>query len=135
MQENKVGRPTKYNEEIPQRVREYISDYKINNKELPTYEELANLLDVNVDTIHEWKKHHEDFSDSLKGLLDLQKQRLMVNGLKGVFNPTMSIFLLKANHGMIETSRQEITGKDGEQLVGFNYLPPTDDNSNTETND
>lgn len=128
------GRLTKYNDEILSKLDEYIEMNLEDKKSFPTLQEFARYVGVNSDTIQEWKNVHETFSVSIKKLLDLQQERLMLNGLLQNFNPTMSIFLLKANHGMIETSRQELTGKDGEQLVGFNYLPPNDDNSDSKTN-
>lgn len=112
-----LGRPTKYNEEVISKLKEFIALKAGDQKSFPTKEEFAGLIGVNTDTIQEWMKVHEDFSVAIKGLEDLQKSRLMINGLLQNFNPTMSIFLLKANHGLIETSRQELTGKDGEQLL------------------
>lgn len=54
-----VGRPTKYEESYPKKA------YKLCLLGA-TDDELADFFEVNVDTIHEWKKVHQDFSDSIK---------------------------------------------------------------------
>lgn len=35
----------------------------------------------------------------------------------------MNIFLLKVNHGYVETDRRELTGRDGRDLEGVVVLP------------
>ena len=56
---------------------------------------------------------------SIKRIKDAQKEELQDDGLFGgkEVNNAMAIFLLKANHGMVETSRQELVGKDGQPLT------------------
>ena len=74
-------------------------------------------LGVNDDTLNEWCKAREDFSATIKGIKDYQKMRLMGDGLLGKVNSTMAIFLLKANHNMIETQRIQNTGDETEPLT------------------
>ena len=78
----------------------------------------ARYVNINTDTIWEWMKKYPDFSDAIKRkITDWQKECLIENGLYDKdTNSTMAIFLLKTNHGMIETERRELTGKDGEKL-------------------
>ena len=101
-----AGRPTLYSEEILVELRKYILRSKDAEYNLPTKEDFAGLIGVNTDTIQEWQKVHEEFSVAIKELEQLQKHRLMSNGLISKFHPTMAIFLLKANHGLIETTKQ-----------------------------
>lgn len=54
-----AGRPTKYKEEYNEQA------YKLCLLGA-TDDDLAGFFEVNVDTIHEWKKVHPQFSDSLK---------------------------------------------------------------------
>lgn len=54
-----AGRPTKYKEEYADLV------YKFSLLGA-TDEDLAKFFDVNEDTIHEWKKVHPEFSESIK---------------------------------------------------------------------
>ena len=76
-------------------------------------------------------------TDKLRGAIKrvrhAQKEELQDDGLFGgkECNVAMAIFLLKANHGMVETSRQELVGKDGQPLtinvkldLAGGYLPP-----------
>lgn len=56
--ENNAGRPTKYRKEYNEQA------YELCLLGL-TDKQLAEHFEVNVDTIHEWKKAHPEFSDSL----------------------------------------------------------------------
>lgn len=122
MTKNKGGRPSKYDEKLLK----VIEDYEIecaNKKNLPLIEDVSLLLDVSLETINQWCKHDGEyfkpkFSEAIKRIKQKQKAKLMIDGLYGgkEVNSTMAIFLLKANHGMIETSRTELTGKDGKEL-------------------
>lgn len=53
-----VGRPTKYREEFPEQAYRHCLLGA-------TDAEIALLFDVNEDTVHEWKKVHPEFSESL----------------------------------------------------------------------
>lgn len=135
------GRPTKYNEKMLQKAKAYYlsfieaepfldEDQKIKNPRYnypPYIEELSLELDVDDDTIVEWSKIHKDFSATIKKIKKLQKLRLYDKSMQKS-STTGAIFQLKVNHGMIETSKTDITSG-GETIVGFNYLP-NDDNSN-----
>lgn len=55
----KVGRPTKYKEEYCQMLIDHMSEGL-------SFESFAGLIEVNVDTLHEWVKTHELFSDAKK---------------------------------------------------------------------
>jgi len=54
-----LGRPTKYSDKYPKQA------YKLCLLGA-TDQELADFFEVNVDTVQEWKKVHEEFSDSIK---------------------------------------------------------------------
>ena len=130
IQKHPGGRPTKYEDSFIQIAKEYIESCGREATELPTIEGLARTLQVDSDTIVEWDKNNKEFSVTIKKLKDKQKQQLMNDGMYGgkEVNSTMAIFLLKANHGMIETSRQEITGENGGPLnitinAGSGYIP------------
>jgi len=116
----KTGRPTDYNENVLTQIEQYIKSCGREQTELPTLEGLAIYIGVATDTIQEWKKVHPEFSASVKGILERQKNQLMNDGLYGgkEVNSTMAIFLLKANHGLIEKSALDLT-TDGEKLEGL----------------
>ena len=108
---HKSGRPSKYNENVLFLIEEYLNTCGKEQMELPTIEGLAIYLGVNTDTIVEWGKKHKKFSATVKKLVERQKNQLMNDGLYGgkEVNQAMAIFLLKVNHGMIETSHTDIT--------------------------
>lgn len=85
---------------------------------IPTVEGLALLLEVDDDTLVDWAEKHEDFAKEYRRLKMSQKVQLINGGAFGgkEINASMFIFLLKANHNMIETTREEHTGKDGKDL-------------------
>lgn len=105
-----AGRPTKYNDGIITKIRQYVDECSAQHDKIPTKEEFARLIGINTDTVVEWIKEKPEFSVAIKDLEQLQRDRLIRNGLVGKYNPTMSIFLLKANHGMIETEKRILAG-------------------------
>lgn len=97
----KLGRPTKYDEKLQRKADEYVdscSDYE----QLPTIEGLAEVLKINADTVQEWSKSNDIFSVTVKKIRELQKKRLMEKGLDQSWSTPMAIFLLKANHGLVD---------------------------------
>lgn len=124
LEKAEVGRPTKYNEEILAKTREYIdncedteadrdSDIKA-SVNIPTIEGLAYEIKVNKDTIYEWRKIYPIFSDLIQDLLAKQAKHLINKGLAGTYNPTIAKVLL-TKHGYREGIEQ--TGADGKDLV------------------
>ena len=73
---------------------------------MPFIEELALILDVNDDSIVEWTKEHEEFSATVKRLKMLQRLHLKKGALEKKLHPSISVFLLKANHGMNEDEKE-----------------------------
>lgn len=116
-QEKQLGRPSKFNEGMIQKAKDYLAECmigteivnkkgeKVRTKKLPLIEELARLCGVDGDTIVEWCSKNEDFSAAIKAIKNLQKERIILKGFSAS-NPTFSIFMLKANHGMMETEKQ-----------------------------
>lgn len=98
------GRPTKYNDGMLQRAKSYLKTCTVQNK-LPLIEELARILEIDDETISEWCNVNPEFSATIKRLRLLQKEKIILRGF-GAKNPTFSIFMLKANHGMMETEKQ-----------------------------
>ena len=58
-EKKKTGRPTKYSKELYPKIRKLC-------KLGATDKDIAELLDINQDTFHEWKKKHPEFSEFLK---------------------------------------------------------------------
>jgi len=99
---NNGGRPTKYKKNYCQEIIKYFDKEPFEIKEgkevpvnLPTFEKFAVYIDVNYDTLQEWRKKHEEFSESYKKAKNLQKNILIINGLRGNYNSTFAIFTAK----------------------------------------
>jgi hypothetical protein len=112
------GRPTKYEPGWIEIARLYIDSCNREATELPTIEGLALRIGVDDDQLNEWGKIYPEFHAAIKDLKLKQKNQLINDGLYGgkEVNQAMAIFLLKANHDMIETERKMLVGKDGESL-------------------
>lgn len=128
----RMGRPTKLTEAMLASANEYYKKCKDDN-ETPYVEELAiYYMDVDRSTIWRWvksvddeefmKKQTEyrrelllDFCNTIKKLATMQLFRYKKDGKKDRSNAVL-IFLMKADHGMVETTRHELTGADGQPI-------------------
>jgi len=100
------GRPTKYCEKILVETCEYIEERE--NNDMPvSVEELAFKLKANQDSLYEWAKNYDDFSDALKLLKSLQGAKLINKGLEGTYNSTIAKLQLSSNHGYFEKVKEE----------------------------
>ncbi len=99
-----VGRPTKYDESMLTKTQAYVQRCQ-DAQAMPFIEELALQLGVCDDTIVEWAKEHDELSATVKKLKMLQKLSLKKGALEKKLHPSLSIFLLKANHGMNEDEK------------------------------
>lgn len=125
----KYGRPTKYKPEMIALAQGYIDRCGREATELPTIEGLALELGLDDERIGEYASKYPDFHATIKDLKAKQKQQLMNDGMYGgkEVNSTMAIFLLKANHGLIETSRTEVSGVNGQPIEIYaakGFIPP-----------
>lgn len=121
---------TTYNKNYLKRAEKYLQD-KINSTKdpIPWIEELAEELGVSDTTIDNWRKAHEDFNDVYLRLHRRQKFMLQKMGMSRKVATPMTIFLLKANHGMIETEKRisEVSGRDGGPITISDVLDQLDD--------
>lgn len=111
-----AGRPTAYKPEYCRQIIEYFAvEPTITRKrevydkkrqevveieeevpaELPTLAGFASKLGVHRDTLNQWSRDHEEFSDAIKISKAHQERILAANGLKGMYQPVVSIFALK----------------------------------------
>lgn len=128
MAKNPWGRPTKYNEEMCQKVDEYIAATKDEYEKilkqsnsskgyetyderlkvnLPTHYWLSEFLWVAKSTIYKRAEEHTEFSDSLGKVKEEQKRRLLEMWLSGEYNSTIAKLVLSANHWLSETKKLE----------------------------
>ena len=109
----KRGRPTEYTEDLPDKLRAYAKDC-LSKKRIPWLEEFCHMNEVSERTLRDWNKTYDEMLDAHDYLMMIQKmilKQLCIS--KGGAGP---IFLLKANHGMIETDRIQHSGDDVEPL-------------------
>ena len=125
---NPVGRPSKYKPEYCDMMLEYFSveptemrreaevkendktikvTYKGGGVDFPSFERFAHNIGVHFDTLHEWKKHHPDFSDAYARCKTLQEDIWRVNALNGNYSSQFSIFLGKNIYGYKDKSEVE----------------------------
>lgn len=123
-----AGRPTKYTDEMPAKVDEYLttcvdtyttfhktqgqssdSYERIKQVNLPSVVGLALYLGVNKTTLYEWAKQHEEFSNAFEKVLAEQEKRLLENGVSGEYNSTIAKLILSSNHGYAEKSETKNT--------------------------
>jgi hypothetical protein len=114
-----VTKPTKFTPELLAKIDEFFKEAVPGNMRIPTVEGLCLKLGISRETAYAWAKIHKEISDTLELIKVKQKEYLTEVGIFGgkEINANIVALFLKANHGMIETTRQEITGKEGENLV------------------
>lgn len=112
------GRPTKYNPLFNKEAEEYLRTCGREQTKLPKLTEFYRHIGITRETGDQWQNQHPEFSDTCKKIMDLQKEELIDDGLFGgkEVNASMAIFLLKANHGMIETEKRILAGDDKEPI-------------------
>lgn len=95
---------------------------------LPSIEGLAYAIKVHKDTIYEWEKKHDEFSDLINDLRAKQAERLINNGLSGDYNAYIAKALL-AKHGYHDKQEIDHTTK-GDKIEAtptinvYNQAPP-----------
>ena len=125
-----MARPSSYdqNKNYEKLAEEYLQTCGREQPKLPKVSEFCReYLEISEDTVDLWIKGENlpegadttELVGAIKKVKEVQKEELMDDGLFGgkEVNNAMAIFLLKANHGMVETSRQELVGKDGQPLT------------------
>jgi hypothetical protein len=109
------GRPTKLTPELLELAKNYVAegDTMSPTSLLPTVERLALLLNVHRDTLYQWEKENQDFSDILSDLKYTQGDKLIQNSLIGRYNANISKMML-SKHGYVEQTATDITSNGNE---------------------
>lgn len=136
---NLGGRPSKYKEEFCERMlnffsipHTYMDEVTVIDKTgnattkevekpniLPTFEKFAVNIGVCFDTLREWVKEHEEFSESYKRCKDLQKDMLNDLAMRGFYNPTYTIFVAKNITDMRDKTEQDLNLKSSPISINF----------------
>jgi len=88
---NKMGRPTKYNDEIVAAAWDYISNYKVYDDCIPSHAGMACVLKLNKSTLYDWADDPEkEFSNILAACNQAQERILLNGGLSNEFNSAIT---------------------------------------------
>lgn len=132
-----AGRPSAYQPQFIETAKAYIASCGREATELPTIEGLSLAIGVDDTTLLAWADaknedgslKNPEFLATIKDLKSAQKAQLVNDGLYGgkEVNSSMAIFLLKANHNMVETERRMLVGEKGAepvQIVSYGNTDP-----------
>jgi len=128
-----ITKPTKYTEEVVLKIMTEAWELLKNDKPLNKFEpqwEIDTIagLSSKLELWREWwTKYVKIYSDNteishtwvkIKNELEF---RLSKQALNGTVKERMAIFLMKCNHGFVETDRHEHTGLEGKELNAVDY--------------
>lgn len=116
---NKGGRPSLYNGDMLEKIKQYISHFqdpessKMKTREVtPTMAGLAIYLGITKKTLYNWAENNEELLHAFDELQDTQETILISGGLSGEFNAPISKLIL-TNHGYSDKQVIDNTSSDG----------------------
>lgn len=111
---NPVGRPSELYD-VLEKIKEYINGgWESVGDRVPQIAGAAIFCGKHKDSLYQYAKESQEFSDHLKIIMTFQENRLINKGLDGSYNPTITKMLL-TKHGYsdkpepVEQSEDEIT--------------------------
>ena len=115
--ENKIGRPTKYCQELLEKAKQYLEVYEGLGDSIPNVEGLCIYIGIRRSTAYDWAKHEDkaEFSDTLELINMTQKRVLLNSGLTSKFNSNITKLAL-SNHGFSDKQQTEISGPGGKAI-------------------
>lgn len=107
----KVGRPTKYKPEYAtgKHLQGFIESCK-EAKEVVTVCGYCVYIDVSEDVLPLWEKAHPEFIGTVAKIKQISKNQLFQGGLNKSLSSRIVKLGLSANHGMNETTNQNLSG-------------------------
>jgi hypothetical protein len=108
----KIGRPTKYCQEILDRSFDYFENYERYGDAVPSQGGLSSELDIARSTLKKWGKEpgKEEFSAILAKIKMKQERVLLNKGLLGEFNSNI-VKLMLGKHGYSNRAKIENVGR------------------------
>lgn len=118
-----VGRPTKYQEDMPQRAYDVLAAGK-------SLAKVAATLDISLETLNVWRKDADKsaFSEAIKKGLAVAESVWDDEDFRTDMNPLRYKLNMAQRFGWREKTATEITGKDGEPVSiehKFGQVSPT----------
>ena len=108
-----IGRPTDYSEEILEKTKFYLANYKSLGDIIPSIAGLACYVKIGRQTIYNWGKDDDkkEFLYILEELLAKQESTLLNGGLSGDLNSTITKLVL-TKHDYSDRSDNTSNGKE-----------------------
>jgi len=111
VQNTKIGRPTKYNEDLQAQADEYIFKYSEVGDVIPSRVGLCCYLGISKRVSYEWETLYPDFLHTLENIEAMQERTAVNRGLDGTFNSAITKLILH-NHGYSEKQAIDHTSSD-----------------------
>lgn len=128
------GRPTKLTEQMIKDGWDYLNGLDVSTDTLlPTVEGLAIKLGISRETVYQWEKENQDFSDIVKKLKVDQGQKLIQNALAGKYNASIAKLILSGKHGYVEQTQLKATVEQVTPILGAKSKDVQPNDSNQET--
>lgn len=105
----KMGRPTKYNEELQAKADYYVENHREFDDLVPSMAGLCCMLKISRGLAFVWRDQHPDFAETLEDINARQHKMLITGGLSSNMNPTITK-LMMSNHGYSEKQAVEHSG-------------------------
>ena len=112
MKNTKIGRPTKYNEDLQAQADEYIFKYSEVGDVVPSRVGLCCYLGISKRVSYEWETIYTEFLHTLENIEAMQERTAVNRGLDGTFNAAITKLILH-NHGYNEKQELAHTSPDG----------------------
>ncbi len=129
-----AGRPTKLTDKMIADGWDYLNELDVSIATLlPTVEGLAIKLGISRDTVYEWEKENDQFSDIVKKLKNDQAQKLIQNALAGRYNASIAKLILSGKHGYVEQTELKATVEQVTPILGAKSKDVHTDDSDQET--
>ena len=112
MSEKKIGRPTKYNDDLQALADEYIFKYKDVGDVIPSRVGLCCYLGISKRVSYEWETIYPAFLHTLCSIETLQERTAVNRGLDNTFNSAITKLILY-NHGYSDRQDLNHSSADG----------------------
>ena len=125
-QKNKGGRPTKYTSDYPDKVYAFLNDCKEKDI-IPLKIDLCIQMGLRADDIAKYSHRFPSFKRAIEMLERESEKYLIHKGLARKVDPNFAKFILAANYGYVETSKQIQEGNASQVIVidgSKGYIPP-----------
>jgi len=108
------GRPTKYTPELLKKAHEYVNNWEISGRKIPSIVSLALHCGIAKSMVYEWIKDDDkqEFSDIVARVEAKQEEILIDNGLDRTFDASLSKMML-SKHGYSDKQEIDMSSSDG----------------------